>query len=97
MYGREHFFYDWVFNPLAPLNSNKLPSQIYIAHEAQKKRAYNDQVIQVEKGTYTPLLLSFSSGFVFFCLFHVFSDFHFVVEWKNRESRISIMVSRSYR
>ena len=48
--------------PLAPSNSNKQPSQMYTAHEAQKKRAYNDRVIQIEKGSFTPLVFSTSGG-----------------------------------
>ena len=59
----ERAFFDVrVFNPLAPSNSNKQPSQMYTAHEAQKKRAYNDRVIQIEKGSFTPLVFSTSGG-----------------------------------
>ena len=59
----ERAFFDVrVFNPLAPSNSNKQPSQMYTAHEAQKKRAYNDRVIQIEKESSTPLVFSTSGG-----------------------------------
>ena len=61
MYERA-FFDVRVLNPLAPSNSNKEPSQMYTAHEAQEKRAYNDRVVQIEKGSFTPLIFSTSGG-----------------------------------
>ena len=34
----------------------------YKKHENEKKRAYNDRVLEVEKGTFTPLVFSTSGG-----------------------------------
>ena len=31
---------------------------MYIAHEKEKKRAHNERVIQMEKGTFTPIVMS---------------------------------------
>ena len=37
-------------------------AQVYITHEKQKKRKYNERVIQVEKGTFSPIVMSTSGG-----------------------------------
>jgi len=37
-------------------------TQMYKHHEYLKKRAYNARVIQVEKGTFTPLVFSTTGG-----------------------------------
>ena len=37
-------------------------SQMYKKHEKEKKRKYNTRVIQVEKGTFTPLVFATSGG-----------------------------------
>ena len=47
-----------VFHPRAQTNSNKFISAMYRRHELEKKRKYNSRVINVEKGTFTPLLFS---------------------------------------
>ena len=35
---------------------------MYVSHENQKKAEYNSRVIQIEKGTFTPLVFSTSGG-----------------------------------
>ena len=35
---------------------------IYSLHENAKKRAYNNRILQVEKGTFTPLIFSTTGG-----------------------------------
>ncbi len=35
---------------------------MYLSHENAKNQAYNSRVIQVEKGTFTPLVFSTSGG-----------------------------------
>ena len=35
---------------------------MYLAHENEKKRAYNSRIIQIEKGTFTPLVFSTTGG-----------------------------------
>ena len=44
------------------IQTNNLAKCIQLIHEAQKKRAYNDRVIQIEKGSFTPLVFSISGG-----------------------------------
>ena len=49
-------------HPNAPLYVNKSIDQVYIAYEKEKKRAYNERVVQMEKGTFTPIMMSTSGG-----------------------------------
>ena len=35
---------------------------MYLSHEGQKKRAYNARVLQVEKGSFTPLVFATTGG-----------------------------------
>ena len=35
---------------------------MYLAHETEKKRNYNARVIEIEKGTFTPLVFSTTGG-----------------------------------
>ena len=51
-----------VMHPNAPSYVDKSIDQVYIAHEKEKKRAYNERVIQMEKGTFTPIVTSMSEG-----------------------------------
>ena len=37
-------------------------SQMYQSHEKNKKREYNDRVLNVEKATFTPLVFSTTGG-----------------------------------
>ena len=52
----------WTIHPGA--DSNKAPDKraVYKKHENEKKRAYNSRVLEVEKGTFTPLVFSTSGG-----------------------------------
>ena len=47
-----------IFHPHAPTNAKMSVTQMYRHHEYLKKRAYNARVLQVEKGTFTPLVFS---------------------------------------
>ena len=51
-----------VFHPHAPTNAKMSVTQMYKHHEYLKKRAYNARVIQVEKGTFPPLVFSTTGG-----------------------------------
>ena len=44
----------------SPSYINKSTDQVYKEHEDEKKRAYNERIIQVEKGTFTPFVMSTS-------------------------------------
>ena len=56
------FFDVKVINPLAQTNwKMKIPA-MYKHHELIKKRGYNARILQVEKGTFTPLVFSCTGG-----------------------------------
>ena len=45
------------------INASFIPiEKVYETHEKEKKRAYNERVIQVEKGSFTPIVMSTFGG-----------------------------------
>ena len=50
-------------------NENKALEQMYSDHEKEKKRLYNSRVIEVEHGTFTPLVFSTTGGMSRECTF----------------------------
>ena len=56
------FFDIRIFHPGADSNKHLTPDKMYIKHENEKKRMYNDRVIDVEKASFTPLVFSTSGG-----------------------------------
>ena len=59
---RSAFFDIRVFNSHAPSNSKSTTKACYRRHEIEKRREYDKRVIEVEHGTFTPLVLSTSGG-----------------------------------
>ena len=51
-----------IFHPNAPCHRNKNLKQIYREQENEKKRQYNDRVINIERATFTPLVFSTFGG-----------------------------------
>ena len=51
-----------VMHPNSPSYINKDIRQVYRTHENEKKRTYNERVIEVEKGSFTPIVVSTSGG-----------------------------------
>ena len=51
-----------VMHPNAPSCIDKSIDQVYIAHGKEKERAYNERVIQMEKGTFTSIVMLMSGG-----------------------------------
>ena len=51
-----------VFHPNSASYMNTDPQQLYIRHEREKKRMYNDRILQVEKGSFSPLIFSTTGG-----------------------------------
>ena len=51
-----------VMHPNSPSYADKTPDQLYLQHEREKKRTYNDRILQVEKGSFSPLIFSTSGG-----------------------------------
>ena len=56
------FFDVRVTHPNASSYSSMTPEQLYAHHEKQKKRAYNERILQVEKASFCPLVFSTSGG-----------------------------------
>ena len=51
-----------VVHPNCPSYVNKDIAQVYKTHEQEKKRTYNERIIQVEKGSFTPIVMSTFGG-----------------------------------
>ena len=51
-----------VFNPHAPTNANVPISSCYRNHERAKRRAYEQRVREVERASFTPLVMSATGG-----------------------------------
>ena len=51
-----------VMHPNSPSYVNKDIAQVFKAHEQEKKRTYNERIIQVEKGSFTPIVVSTFGG-----------------------------------
>ena len=56
-----------VLNPNAMSNANKSIKSMYKCHEEAKKRAYNHRILEIEHGTFTPLVFSTSGGMSIEC------------------------------
>ena len=56
-----------VFNPLAQTYSSQSLSAAYRKNELQKKREYNTRILEVEHGSFTPLVFSCFGGMSFEC------------------------------
>ena len=54
------FFDVRIFNSHAPANCTSSTDACYRRHECEKRRAYEQRVLEVEHGTFTPLVLSTS-------------------------------------
>ena len=52
-----------MFHPLAPSNvAHGAITNMYRSHENEKKSAYNSRVLEVERGTFTPVVFSTTGG-----------------------------------
>ena len=52
-----------MFNPIAKSDLNKDLGPAFCMHESMKKNAYNERIIRVEHGSFTPVILSSYGGF----------------------------------
>ena len=60
--GQKTFFDIRVFNPLAK-NVSLEPQSCYMLNENEKKRHYNNRVMEAEHGSLTPMVFSATSGY----------------------------------
>ena len=51
-----------VFNPHAPTNCNQNIAASYRRHENEKRREYEKRVVEVEHGSFTPIVMSSTGG-----------------------------------
>ncbi|MCH2416854.1 MAG: hypothetical protein MK195_08855 [Acidimicrobiales bacterium] len=61
--GEMAFFDVRVFNPFAKTHLNSKLETVFTRNEASKKSEYNERVIKIEHGTFTPIVLSAYGGF----------------------------------
>ena len=60
--GDPPFFDVRVCHPNADSFREMTPQQIYKQHETEKKRQYSSRVMEIEHGTFTPLVLTTTGG-----------------------------------
>ena len=59
----ERTFFDVrVMHPNSPSYANIAREQLYIRHEREKKRKYNDRILNVDRGSFTPLIFTTTGG-----------------------------------
>ena len=56
------FFDVRVCHPNADSYRDLTPRQIYKKHEIEKKRQYAEKVMEIEQGTFTPLVVTTTGG-----------------------------------
>ena len=59
---KRHFFDVRVFNPSAQSNCATSLQSTYRKHEMEKKRHYEQRVLEVERSSFTPLVMSATGG-----------------------------------
>ena len=65
---RSAFFDVRVYRPSADSYRDLTPKQIYKKHENEKKRQYAERVMEIEQGTFTPLVFTTTGGMVDECV-----------------------------
>lgn len=60
--GQRAFFDVRVFNPFASSHVNQNLQKVFCKNEKEKKRKYNQRVIEIEHGSFTPLVFSSHGG-----------------------------------
>ena len=60
--GQRAYFDVKVFNPLARTYRDISLSKVYERSEKEKKRSYNERILQIQHGSITPLILSTLGG-----------------------------------
>ena len=58
------FFHVRVCHPKADSYKDLTPEQIYKLHDNDKKRLYSSRVLEVERGTFTPLVFTTTGGII---------------------------------
>ena len=93
-----------MFNPTATRYVHTSLSKSYELNEREKKRSYNDRVLQIEHGSFTPLVMACTGGMGRECrkfydrLAHMISDkrgtdYNITVTWIRRKIVFSLIKS----
>ena len=51
-----------IFHPNSESYLDRTPQQLHLEKEQGKKRCYNDRILQVEKGSFSPLIFTTTGG-----------------------------------
>ena len=62
MAGQKAFYDVRVFNPLAKRYANQSLRKSYEINEKEKKRSYNQRILEVDNGSFTPLIMNAMGG-----------------------------------
>ena len=65
--GQQAFLNLRVFDPNDCHYRNKPMPECHVMHEQEKKRAYNERILQIDHGTFTPLVFSVNGSMVREC------------------------------
>ena len=60
--GQRAFYDVRIFDSTAPRQLTKPLSDIHKQHEQEKRRVYNQRILEVEQGTFTPLVFTIQGG-----------------------------------
>ena len=60
-----------VFNPLAPSNRHCNPSSCYHKHKNQKKREYEQRILETEHASFSPIVLACTGGLGAYCYIYL--------------------------
>ena len=86
--GQQAFFDVRVFDPSASMYANQTMQQCFAKNEKEKKRNYNERIINVDNGSFTPLIFSIHGGMAREC-----STFYSELIANKKNAPFSITVS----
>ena len=66
--GQNAFFDVRITNTISEFQRHLTSEKIFTKHEREKKRHYNNRIMNVEHGTFTPLVFSLNGGIAKECL-----------------------------
>ena len=76
-----------IFNPIAETHMKKSLKEVYEANEQEKKRQYNDRIVNVEHGYFTPLVFSCYGGMSHECSMFFKHLSNIIAEKRNEPSQ----------
>ena len=65
--GQRAFFDVRIFDPTAPRLLNRTLKSLHQSHESEKRRAYNQRIMEIEQGSFTPLVFTAQGGQSYEC------------------------------